>query len=632
MADLLYTSVSGLLAFQRALDVTSNNVANASTPGYSVERPVFSEQPALQTAAGSIGNGVQIITTTRAYDELLAQQVRSSQSSYSSFNALSSQATQVDNLLSDSSTGLTTTLQNFANAVQNAANAPASTAQRQVLLSQAQSLAQQLRSYSTQLSQYGSTLESQIGNDVTQINSLGSEIASLNQQITADLGGTAQTPNDLMDQRDNLIDQLSKYVNVTTVADSSGAINIYVGSGQGLVTGSTAQKLQAFQDQYDPTQYDIGISTGSGTSDVTASISGGELGGLLAARSQVLMPAQNALGRVAVGIATLVNQQQQAGMDLTGAQGQPLFAVGAVQSLPSSANTGSATLAVTRTSLGALTTDDYLLKYSGGGWQMTDAATGQAVTLSGAGTAGNPLQAAGLSIVITGSPANGDSYRIEPTSAAASGLSVLLSQPSQIAAASLVQSGTGANNTGGAGISAQVVNPGSYAPGTYTITFTSATQYTLSNGGPPVTGTYASGAPISFNGTQAVITGTPAAGDTFTVSPNSAANTGDNSNLLALSHALASTALEGGTTSLAGAANNLVSQVGVLAQQTTAGAAAQQAVNQDAVSARNNVSGVNLDEEAANLVRYQQAYQACAQMIQASNQMFNSLISAVSRG
>src|SRR5579884_3782038 len=149
MADLLYTSVSGLLAFQRALDVTSNNVANASTPGYSVERPVFSEQPALQTAAGSIGNGVQIITTTRAYDELLAQQVRSSQSSYSSFNALSSQATQVDNLLSDSSTGLTTTLQNFANAVQNAANAPASTAQRQVLLSQAQSLAQQLRSYST---------------------------------------------------------------------------------------------------------------------------------------------------------------------------------------------------------------------------------------------------------------------------------------------------------------------------------------------------------------------------------------------------------------------------------------------------------------------------------------------------
>ena len=182
--------------------------------------------------------------------------------------------------------------------------------------------------------------------------------------------------------------------------------------------------------------------------------------------------------------------------------------------------------------------------------------------------------------------------------------------------------------------SASVTNPGAWVPDTYTITFTSPTAYQVTNAAATVvaTGTYTSGTAIAFSGVQVKLTGTPAAGDTFTVSSNSAANTGDNSNVFAMINALSTSTLDGSTTSLSGAANNLVSQVGVVTQQAQANASAQQTVNQSAVDARSSVTGVNLDEEAANLLQYQQAYQACAQMIQTSGTVFNSLITAITDG
>jgi len=630
MGDILSTSVTGLLAFQRALDVTSNNVANSATPGYSVERINLTEQPSQQTGAGYIGSGVLVQSVTRSYNEALAGQVRSSQASYSSFNTFATYATQVDNMLSASGTGLTASLQSFSNALQNVANSPAATAQRQALLAQAQSLTQQLQSYDTQLGQIQSNLNAQIGTSITQMNSIAGSIASLNGQIAAGIAGTGQTPNDLLDKRDQLIDQLSQYVNVDTVTQSDGQVNVYIGNGQALVTANVSQKLTTLPDIYNPTRSEIGLASGSNVADITSSVSGGSLGGLLAVRSQVLDAAQNAVGQVSVGLATVVNQQQQAGMDLTGSLGQPMFAVGGVQVNPAATNStgaGAASLSVTRTSLNALTTDDYTLQKIGGAWQLTDRATGQAVAMSGSGTALSPFQAAGLSIVLTGAGANGDSFQIRPTAAATAGLSVLLTNPNQIAAATPVVAAAATTNTGSGTISlATVVNPGNAQLLTpATIAFTSATQYTINGSGPFA---YTSGAPISANGWSVTVTGAPATGDTFAVTSN-VGGTGDNTNALAMVKALSSGALNGGTTSLTSAANDLVSQIGVTTQQAQQNASAQQTVNQDAVTARNNVSGVNLDEEAANLVRYQQAYQAMAQMIQASGQMFNSLLTAI---
>jgi flagellar hook-associated protein 1 FlgK len=630
MADILNTSVSGLLAFQHALDTTSQNVANVATPGYSRQQVQFTELTPQPTANGWIGSGVQIGTITRSYDEALAQQVRSSQSSYSSFNTFSTQAAQLASLLSDSGTGISATLQNFSNALQGVANSPASTPQRQVLLSQAQSLVQQLQSYDGQLNQYSANVESQIQSGVSQINTLTSGIASLNKQIAAGLAGTGQPPNDLMDQRDHLVDQLSQYVNVNTVVQSDGQMNVYIGSGQAVVLAGTSQQLTTTTDSFDPTRHEISVTNGTSSSDVTSEINGGSLGGQLQLRSQLLDPARNAIGRVSVGLAAVVNQQQAAGMDLSGNLGQAMFAVGAVQTLASQKNTGTGSLSVTRSSnLSALTNDDYVLQNTGSGWQLTDSTTGTAVALQGAGTAANPFTAAGLSIVVNGAPAAGDRYLIKPTAQATAGLSVLLTSPTQIAAAAPIRTAGSSANTGSASISAGTVvdatNP--QLRSTTTIQFLSPNSYSV-NGGPAVA--YTSGSPITLNGWQMAITGSPAAGDTFTVSNNSG-GTGDNRNALAMIDALSSPVLDGGTTSLADAGNNLVSQVGVQTQQAQANSSAQQAVYQDAVNARNNFSGVNLDEEAANLVRYQQAYQAAAQVIQVSNTLFNSLMAAFGR-
>ena len=633
MADLLSTSVSGLLAFQQALDVTSNNIANASTPGYSVETANLAEAPGQASNIGFIGSGVDIQSITRNYNEYLALQVRGSQASYSSANTLATQSGQVDNMLSDSGTGLTATLQSFVNSLQSVASAPTSTSARQALLNQAHALAQQLNSYDSQISQFGSQLATQINGDVSQVNTITANIASLNQQIAA-ASSSGQTPNQLMDQRDLLIDQLSKLVSVKTATESNGSMDVYIGTGQALVTGGVAQKLITTPGTYDASEVGIAISGGGTNADITPEISGGELGGLLSARSQVLDPARNAIGQVSVAVATIVNQQQQSGMDLSGAQGQPMFTVGGVQTLTASNNTGSAALSVTRGALSALTSDDYKLQFTGGAWQLTDVTTGQSVAMTGNGSSGTPFQAAGLSIVTSGTPANGDSFLIQPTAAAAAGFSVALTSPAQVAAASLVQGTAGSANTGSATVSgASVTNPSTWVSGTYTVTFGAGNSYTVKNsGGTQVgSGTYTSGTPITFQGAQLTLTGAPAAGDTFTVGLNNPANTGDNSNLLAMTDALAASALNGGTASVSGAANSLVSQIGVITQQAQNNATAQQTVNQDATTARNNASGVNLDQEAANMLRYQQAYQAMAQVITASGQMFTSLISAIQR-
>ena len=633
MSDLFTTSVSGLLAFQRALDITSNNISNVATPGYSVEKPNFTERPGQAYSSGYIGSGTSIDSVTRAYDELLAGQVRSSQSSFSSFDTYATQAAQIDNMLSDPKTGLTASLQTFVNAYQTVANSPSTTAQRQALLSQANALAQQMQNYDAQVQTYAAGAEGQINAAVTQINTLSSGIAKLNQQIAEGLASTGQTPNQLMDQRDQMIDQLSQYVSVNTATQADGSMNIYVGSGQPLVIGATSQSLQATPNQYNAAENQISLVGGGGlTTDITSTISGGQLGGLLAFRTQVLHSAQNTLGQFSVGLATLTNQAQAVGIDLTGAAGQPMFAVGPVISTSSAVNTGTASVTTTRTNLNALTTDNYILRQSGGAWSLTNETTGQSVAMSGLGTVASPFQADGLSIVVSGAAANNDSFEIRPNAGASAGMKVLLTSPAQIAVASSIQTTGAPANTGTGAVSSSVVSdPSIWVPGAYKIAFTSANTYQVTDSTNAVvgSGTYTSGTPITFNGASVTITGNPANGDTFNVGAAGATNVGDNSNAFALIDALNARKLNGGTTSLSSVANNLVSQVGVQTQQAQANASAQKAVNASATDTRNNLSGVNLDEEAAKMVQYQQAYSACAQLIQASNTMFNSLLSAI---
>jgi flagellar hook-associated protein 1 FlgK len=351
------------------------------------------------------------------------------------------------------------------------------------------------------------------------------------------------------------------------------------------------------------------------------------VGGLLSVRAQVLDPASSALGQVAVTLSDLVNTQQRAGMDLRGAAGTDMFAVGGVDVLNNRANSTNTIPAVTRTNVSALTGSNYLLTKTASGWTMQDAATGANVTMTGAGTAGSPFVAAGVSIVVNGTEAAGDRYLIKPTSVAVAGMSVRLTDPSGVAAATPIIAAATSSNTGNATITpGVVVNSATLSRSTVTIQFLSPTTYSTDGG--TTTNTYTTGQAITLNGWQVNISGTPATGDTFTVKDN-ATGTGDNRNALLMANLLNKDYVSGGTKSVNDLVGSWVADIGVKSNQAQTSVNIQSALYDDNIAAQQSVSGVNIDEEGANLLRYQQAYAAAAQVIAASSKLFDSLMAAV---
>lgn len=633
MGDMLSTAVSGLLAFQTALDTTSNNIANVDTPGYNEEVTEFATNPATPAANGWIGNGVSVVGVTNQYNQFLANQTNGATSGYNQFNTLSTFASNIDNMFSDSTTGLSATLQSFSNAVQTMANTPSDSSARQAVLTQAQALISQFQSYQSSLSQLDSQVNSQISAQASAITSLGQSIASLNQRIVAaEHNGTGQAPNQLLDEQQNLIAQLSADVSVNTVTQSDGSTNVFIGNGQPLVIGGSAATLTATPDQFNSGQTDLSLQTSTGSVDVSNSISGGGLGGLLQFRQQMLLPGENALGQAAVALTTLVNNQNESGLDLNGQPGQALLSVGGPSVLPSSNNTGSASVSASITDLSSLTTSNYYLKYDGTNWSLVDTASGAATALSSSTSGGvTTLTGAGMTLTVTGAAAAGDEYLVEPTANAVNSMSLLTDDASKIAAAAPLVASAAAGNSGTGSIqTASVPNLSAWTPDDYTLSFSSPTAYTVTNsvGATVASGTYTSGTPITFDGIDVTLTGTPAANDSFSIDYN-ANDAGDNRNALLLANIMNVNALDGGTQSLAGAVQSYVGTVGLQTSQAQNGTTAQQSAMNAAQSAQQSVSGVNIDQEAANMLQYEQAYQAAAQVIAASQSLFDSLLGAV---
>jgi flagellar hook-associated protein 1 FlgK len=626
VADIFGISVSALQAFQQAINVTSNNVANASTPGYDRESINLTEAIPQSNGAATVGAGVAVTGVNRAFSQAAANQLNTSQSSLGQLNAIQSYTNQIDNLFGTTIGGLSTALQSFYSAFSDVANNPTSTASRQALIGQAQSVASSFQTASSQLNSLNTDVNSRVTADVTQINSITKAISTLNNQIvtgTAQDGG--QQPNELLDQRDQLVSSLSQLVNISTTTDTNGALNVFVGNGQPLVLQGQVFSLTTVANQFNATQLEIGTSANSAV--ISSSITGGDLGGLLAARTQVINPALNQLGQVATALSQTVNSQQAQGLDLSGNLGAPIFSLGAPLATGSSRNTDAVTASVTVSSVGALTANDYVLSFVGGVPKLTNTSDGTSVTPAGAGTAASPYAAAGVSIVLSGTPANGDQFLIQPTAAAAGSLNVVLSNPSQIAAAGAVKTTAANSNTGAASISSGKVidatNPNLLS--SVTIAFTSPTTYTI-NGGAP--NTYTSGGNIDVNGWEVQISGAPANGDTFSVTSN-AGGTGDNRNALAAANSQNVGVLGNGTTSITGGVSAIITGLGSQAQKINTAQTAQSAVNTQALSSVQSTSGVNLDEEAATLLQWQQAYQAAAQALAIGNSLFTTLINSV---
>lgn len=627
---MLSTGVSGLLAFQSSLDTTSHNIANANTAGYSRQSTdLVTATPAFLNN-NWVGNGVTVQSIQRNYDSLVAAQVRTSSAGKSQWDIYSQLAGTLNNLFSDSSSGVSASLQNFFTAFQSVANSPTSSSERQVLLSQAQTLVTRLNTTASRITSMQNDVNQQLGNEAQVVTGLAQSIAQINEQISFSIGKTGNPPNDLYDRRDQLLDQLASHLDINAVKQSDGTISVFIGNGQALVSGTDYSQLVTTPDSFDATRLRMGLKTGAVVNDISDSLNGGTVGGLLKFRSELLDTSMNALGQVAVAVTTTVNAQQNAGMDLTGALGSNLFAVGGVQVLSNSSNAGSGAVAVTRTSsnLAGLTTSDYILTRTASGWQLQRTDTGQLVTMTGAGTNVSPFVADGLSIVVSGSAATGDRFGIAPTKMAASGMSVLLNDPKKIAAAAPIVGAASTSNTGNAIITKGVVVDATNANlrNTVTIQFLSPTTYTTDGG--TTTNTYTSGSSITVNGWQVQISGTPATGDTFTVKDN-VNGVGDNRNALLLANVINNKVLNGSTTTISTAVGSWVADVGVKTNAATANLNTQSALYNDSINAQQSVSGVNLDEEAANLLRFQQAYAAAAKVISTSNALFDSLLRAV---
>lgn len=645
MADLLNIGVSGLLAFQRNLTTISHNISNVNTPGFSRQRVELGARLPQFTGAGYVGNGVEVSSVQRVYDSFLTAQVRTTTSTNAQLQSLYSYASQVDNLLADAQSGLSPALQDFFGAVQGVADEPSSIPARQVLLSDAGGLADRFHYLNQRLSDLRTGVNGQLQTVTAEINSLAQGIASINKEISAALGAGGAPPNDLLDQRDTFIARLAEQVGVTVVAQDDGAVNVFIGSGQSLVVGAQANTLTTAPNAFDPTRLEVAYKTGTTSVVISDSVTGGALGGALQFRTQVLDTAQNNLGQLANGLVSTFNAQHLLGQDLNGALGAAFFTAGAAQVLARASNTGGATVSVTITDANALTASDYRLQRnadSSGNANYTLTRLSDNVVVATytpvlpAGLTGTVPTVDGLAVAWTGATpiAVGDSFLIQPTRNGARDIAVAISDPRKIAAAAPIRTSKSLSNTGAASISAgAVLDTGNAALlTTATITFNNPpTTFNITGVAPnPSPVAYTSGANITYNGWQIQITGSPQAGDSFTVEQNTN-GVGDNRNALLLGGLQTQLTLSGSTASYQDLYGKTVAQVGSTTRQADVSRQAQESLLQQVTEARDAVSGVNLDEEAADLVRFQQAYQAAAQVISSSNSLFDALLNAVRR-
>lgn len=618
MADLLGTGISGLLASRVALDTTGHNIANASTPGYSRQTVDFAAREPQQSGSYFIGQGVDVAGVQRSYSQYLTTALWSQDSSLQRVTTFSQLTGNLNNLLGGSN-NLQSALDGFYSSIQDAANDPTSAPTRQAVLGKATSLIGTFHTLDQQLGQQASQINQSIADSVSSINGLAQGIANLNQQIESE-SASGGAPNDLLDQRDQMVQKLAEQVGITT-STQGHSINIFTGNGQTLVNGATSLALKAAPDPYDPTRTDVIASTGA---NLDSQLQGGTLGGLLSYRSSVLEPTQNQLGQTAIAFASALNAQHRQGMDLNGQLGGDLFTLPSPQVLSSSSNTGTATISASVANVGALQSSDYIVKFDGSNWSVSTTG-GQSISATGSGTAASPLSFNGLQLVVAGSAAAGDSFTVEPTRNAAGGIQLAVTDPNQLALAAPVKA-LAANGDQSSVASLQVTDVGNAnLLNSAQVTFTDATHYAINGAG---NYTYTPGSPIQQNGWSLSLAGTPATGDSFTIKANTD-GAGDNSNALALGRTADLGVLAGGTISAGAAYQTLVANAGTTGAQAQTNLSAQTSLFQQAQQSQQSVAGVNLDEEASNLIRYQQSYQASAQVISTANTLFNTLINAV---
>lgn len=669
MASLISIGLSGLSASQTALATTGNNIANVDTAGYSRQSVVQKSASAEFIGVGYVGNGTTVADVRRIYSEYLNTQLRTSTGLDAEAQTYLTQINQTDALLADSTTGISSVLSSFFAALQTAAENPTDASARALLLTNASGLAERFGSVYSQLADQNTYINSQLSSMAEQVNQLASSIANYNQAIVQ-ASASGATPNDLLDARDQALVDLSELIGVTVVMEGNNA-NVFIGSGQPLVMGNTASTLTAEPSTTDPTRLNLMLTSGYSSVDVTSVVSGGSISGLVRYREEVLDPTLNELGRLALVIADQVNSQLGQGIDLNGDFGTSLFsdinsALAASQrSLAQAGNSaGSGNLSVYIEDSSKLSTSDYEVTFSSAtGYSVRRLSDG--ADLGSYDLSDDPAPVIdGFSLAMeAGTVAAGDKFTIIPTRTAAGSIGVVMTDASKLAFAAPLVATSSSGNYGTGSISSVALASGSTLD-IYDAAANADTQASIQNAMPVKlvfdaasgsaqgytlydvqgnalgTGSIVPGqsntvtvsiaanppsVPSAFE-FELAISGSPAAGDSFTVAFNADSDS-DNRNALALLDLQTASTI--GKHSITSTYSQLIETVGAKASQAALDASATSTILSQATANRESVSGVNLDEEAANLIKFQQYYTAAAQVIKAAQQMFDTIINTL---
>jgi flagellar hook-associated protein 1 FlgK len=646
MTALMSIGKTAMFANYAALQVTGNNIANANTAGYSHQQAQLADATGQFTGSGFFGKGVNVVTVTRAYDQYLTGRAVNTGSTAAADAARVDKLNQLEQSFPIGSAGIGYAAGEFLNSFVDLANNPADSSARQVVLSGAQELASRFAAAGDQLSALQTGVTQDVKASVDSVNSLAAQVAKLNQNIAA-LRGNGQPPNQLLDQRDQLVGQISNLINVTTLNADDGTVGLFIGGGQNLVLGSAANTLTATPESFDPAKVQLGVREGGVNRQLASdTLVGGSIAGLLTFQNQDLTAARNLLGQMATAVGGSVNTQQSLGLDLgqPPGRGAPIFSVGAARMLGASSNIGAAVLSLAVTDSTQVQASDYALQFDGANYTITRLADATVP----AGSPYSPAQLAagiqfdGLTVQLNaGTAVTGDRFLLQPVATAAQNMTAVLASTRGLAAASPFTGATGVNNTGTATIASLVaVNPAYDGSLSASLSFSSNTgdyAWTLSDGSSG-TGTWAAGSPISLNGFELSLDGVPRSGDSLSVVPTVSVAS-NNGNALAMtgmakSGVVATLGASGGAgsrLSITDAYASAIAEVGVRVQGGKAAADSSGAVAAQAETARANKAGVNLDEEAARLIQFQQSYQAAAKILQIAQSVFDTMLQTVGR-
>lgn len=652
--SLLNVGSRALLANQAALQTAGHNIANVSTPGYSRQTVVLQTVQGQFTGGGYIGKGVDVQTIQRNHSELLTRQATAAASVDAGDTVRMDRLRQLQEVFSGGASGIGASINDMMNALSDVVSAPTDLTARSVALTRMDETAARMRDASQRLDEIGYTVAEQLKGSMVAVNSLAKNIAGINEQI-ARAKGNGQPANDLLDQRDQLIRELNQHIQTSQVAADDGTVSVFVAGSQPLVLGNQAATLSID----DPIDFGAGsgkkvlsfLAPGSSTKvELNESmLGGGQVAGLLRFQNNDLAEGRNLLGRMAIAISESMNTQNRLGLTLNGQPGENLFApISLGNATPSNFNTSTATMALTVADPTALQASSYTVSFTAGdAGSVTRHSDGKVFNFDGSAlppvAVASVFSAQGLGVTLSGAVNAGDQFVINSLQGAAAELQALQYSPTDLAAANPVNAAMGATNGGSLQLASlkatgPITQPATGSPVTIAFTAGSPATYSATVPGPPVatiaTGNYVSGEKIAINGWEIALQGAPKSGDTVTVGNATDSQYGDwykrdTGNASALM-ALRDVPMFDNAT-LADGFASAMAQVGTRTQSAQFAAELSSSIAANLERDRTAVSGVNLDEEAARLIQYQQAYQASAKMIQIAQNIFDTLIQGLGR-